>query len=391
MDMTIDDIFRAGVAKEASDVHLKVGLPPIFRVNGSLIPMEEAGGPLTAEVISRMVDSVLDDYHRKQYSECRQADLAYASPNSGRFRVNVFIQRGVPSISARVIPGKVRTIRELLLPPVVERIALAHRGLVLVTGTTGSGKSTTLAAMINHINEKLERHIITIEDPIEYTHEDKRSIINQREIGYDCRSFAEALRGALRQDPDVILVGEMRDLETIETAILAAETGHLVLSTLHTLDAMETITRAISVFPAHQRDQIRLILANVIRGVISQRLMPRVDGEGRVPAVEVMVSTALVRECVADKERTHEIREAIAAGHATYGMQTFDQSLMAMLRDGLVTYDEALMQASNPDDFALKVRGIASTSDSRWRGFEKEEEQAESQAGSTGSFKIDRF
>jgi len=387
--MTIDEILAIGVAKEASDVHLKVGLPPIFRINGTLVPMDGGVEPLTAESLSQMVNSLLDDFHREQYALRKQADLAYSSARTGRFRVNVFTQRGVPSISARVIPDKVRTIRELLLPPVVERIALAHRGLVLVTGTTGSGKSTTLAAMINHINESLERHIITIEDPIEYTHKDKKSIINQREIGYDCNSFTEALRGALRQDPDVILVGEMRDLETIETAILAAETGHLVLSTLHTLDATETITRAISVFPEHQRDQIRLILANVIRGVISQRLMPRADGEGRVPAVEVLVSTALVRECIADKERTHELREAIAFGHATYGMQTFDQSLMALLRDGLVTYDEALTQATNPDDFALKVRGIASTSDSRWRGFEREEEGGE--ARRLGSFKIDRF
>jgi twitching motility protein PilT len=261
---------------------------------------------------------------------------------------------------------------------------------VLVCGPTGSGKSTTLAALVGEINRSEARHVITIEDPIEYTHTDGKCIINQREIGYDARSFPEALRGALRQDPDVILVGEMRDLETIETAILAAETGHLVMSTLHTLDARETITRAISAFPEHQRDQIRLILASVIKGIISQRLVRRADGNGMVPAVEVLLSTALVRECIALKERTHELQDAIARGHATYGMQTFDQSLMGLYREGLITYDEALAQATNPDDFALRVRGIASSSDARWDQFDKTEQQAEN-GHASATFKIDRF
>ena len=385
--MKIETILGQGVGRRASDVHLKVGRPPMFRVHGALVPME--GAPtLDAETMEGFLGQLLDDHHRRQLQERLQADLSYATDAFGRFRVNIYRQRGDISIALRVIPPQVRTIRDLNLPAVVERIALEHRGLVLVTGTTGSGKSTTLAAMIHHINTLSDRHIITIEDPIEYTHTDGKCIINQREIGYDARSFPEALRGALRQDPDVILVGEMRDLETIETAILAAETGHLVMSTLHTLDARETITRAISAFPEHQRDQIRLILASVIRGIISQRLVRRADGNGMVPAVEVLLSTALVRECIAIKERTHELTDAIARGHATYGMQTFDQSLMALYREGLITYEEALAQATNPDDFALRVRGIASSSDARWDQFDKTD-QAEN--GQAAGFKIDRF
>jgi twitching motility protein PilT len=385
--MELDTILEHGVSLHASDVHLKVGLPPTFRLHGSLVQMEGAPA-LDTGAMEHFLDGLLDEHHRAQFRERLQADLAYASPALGRFRVNIFRQRGDVSIALRVIPPLVRTVRDLNLPPVVERIALEHRGLVLVTGTTGSGKSTTLAAMIHHINTERDRHVITVEDPIEYTHVDRKCIINQREIGYDARTFAEALRGALRQDPDVILVGEMRDLETIETAILAAETGHLVMSTLHTLDARETITRAISAFPEHQRDQMRLILASVIRGIISQRLVRRADGEGMVPAVEVLLSTALVRECIALKEKTHELHDAIARGHATYGMQTFDQSLMALFRQGLITYEEAMAQATNPDDFALKVRGIASTSDARWDQFDKSEH---AEGGQAAAFKIDRF
>jgi twitching motility protein PilT len=313
--------------------------------------------------------------------------------------VNIFQQRGTIGIVLRVIPFGVKSVQELNLPEVVETISREHRGLILVTGTTGSGKSTTLAAMIEQINSERTSHIMTIEDPIEFLIRDRRSIVNQREIGVDTHSFANALRGALRQDPDVILVGEMRDFETIETALTAAETGHLVMSTLHTLDATETINRIISVFPPYQQKQVRLQLSTVLKAVISQRLVPRADGKGRVPALEVLVSTGLVRELIADRDRTKEISEAIAKGHTTYGMQSFDQSLMQLVKEGLVTYEEALKNVSNPDDFALRYRGIASTSDSNWDDFQGPEtdsieDPAEDDQGpdeKDDDFSIDRF
>jgi twitching motility protein PilT len=275
----------------------------------------------------------------------------------------VFQQRNTVGLVLRVIPVGIRTVEELGLPAVISKIADEERGLVLVTGTTGSGKSTTLAGMVDRINRTRCVHVLTVEDPIEFLHKDHKSIINQREVSTDTRSFAHAMRAALRQDPDVILVGEMRDFETVETALLAAETGHLVFSTLHTLDATETINRIIAVFPPHQQKQIRLQLASVLRAVISQRLVPRADGQGRCPAVEVLVTTPFIRDCIVDKEKTHLIQTAIAAGTSQYGMQTFDQSLLGLLRKNLVTYDEALRWATNIDEFKLKVQGIATASD----------------------------
>jgi twitching motility protein PilT len=331
---------------------------------------------------------------RTHFEKFHEVDLAYSIPGVGRFRVNAFQQRGTVGIVFRVIPFGVKTASQLNLPKVVERVAMEPRGLILVTGTTGSGKSTTLAAMIDHINSNRTCHIITIEDPIEFLIRDKRSIVNQREIGVDTQSFANALRAALRQDPDVILVGEMRDFETIETALTAAETGHLVLSTLHTIDAAETITRIVSVFPPHQQAQIRLQLSTIIKGIISQRLVPRADGKGRVPAVEVLVSTARVRECIGEKDKQKEITDAIAKGFTTYGMQTFDQSLMQHIKNGLITYDEALLHVSNPDDFALRYKGIASTSDSSWDEFEKEPDTEDIDvldADEADDLKIERF
>jgi twitching motility protein PilT len=367
--MTLDEILRAAIRSDASDVMLKAGNPPGLRIHGDLLPLPDVD-PLTPEDMQAAADVLLDEYHRRRFINDLQVDLAYETPELGRFRVNIFRQRGALSAVIRVIPGRIRSVAELNLPPIVERIAAERRGLVLVTGTTGSGKSTTLAAMIDYINATRRCHIITIEDPIEYTHDDQQSYVNQREVGFDATTFPNALKAALRQNPDVILLGEMRDLDTIETAILAAETGHLVMSTLHTLDAPETITRVISTFPEHQRDQTRLILASVLKGVISQRLIPRANTFGMVPAVEVLVSTARVREYIADKEKLRDLREVIAQGHTTYGMQTFDQSLMALLRNNLITRDEALGNATNPADFELKLRGIASTSDSRWDDFE---------------------
>jgi len=381
----LEAILREGVARNASDIHLKFGAHPVFRVSGTLIPWEDAPR-LDRDALGALTRALLTDTHCKHLEERRQVDAGYGHPALGRFRVNVFYQRGELQAALRLIPPRVRQIRELSLPPVIERIASERRGLILVTGTTGSGKSTTLAAMIDHINRTADRHIITVEDPIEYLHGDEHSLITQREIGDDCTSFAIGLKGALRQDPDVILVGEMRDLETIETAILAAETGHLVMSTLHTLDAAETITRVVSAFPDHQRGQVRLILASILKGSVSQRLVPRADGLGMVPAVEVMVSTGLVKECIMLPERTREIRDAIARGYTTYGMQTFDQSLMALWREGLITFEEALAQSTNPDDFALKARGISSTSDSRWGDFDKEPGAAAEEP-----IKVDRF
>ena len=382
--MELLTILREGVARGASDVHLKVFSAPVFRVSGRLLRWEEAGA-ISREDMAVLCQSLLDDFHLQRLKEHLQVDAGFGHPDLGRFRVNVFYQRGDIQAALRLIPPRVRRIPELLLPPVIERIASENRGLVLVTGTTGSGKSTTLAAMIDHINRTTTKHVITVEDPIEYLHTDENCVITQREIGADCTTFVAGLRGALRQDPDVILIGEMRDLETIETAILAAETGHLVMSTVHTLDATETISRIVSVFPEHARDQARMIVANVLKGAVSQRLVPRADGTGMVPAVEVMVSTGMIKECIRIPERQRELRDVIARGFTTYGMQTFDQSLMQLWKDELITFEEALGQASNAEDFALKARGIDSTSDQRWDDFDRDEEVG------AESIKVDRF
>jgi twitching motility protein PilT len=368
----LNEILKVALKGGASDIHLKPGLPPMFRVDGTLVPLKN-GTRLNPDDVQKMAFGIMNPVQRGRFEESRELDLAYGIAGLGRFRVNVFQQRGTVGIVFRVIPFGVKSIEQLHLPKVIENIAMEQRGLVLVTGTTGSGKSTSLAAMIDYINTNRTSHIMTIEDPIEFLIRDRRSIVNQREIGVDTQSFANALRAALRQDPDVILVGEMRDFETIETAITAAETGHLVMSTLHTLDATETINRIISVFPPYQQKQVRIQLASILRAVISQRLVPRADGKGRVPALEVLVSTARVRECIGDKDRTKELHDAIAKGYTTYGMQTFDQSLMQHVKNELITYEEALKHVSNPDDFALRFRGIASTSDSSWDEFGGEE------------------
>jgi twitching motility protein PilT len=367
--MELNEILQVAQRGGASDIHLKAGLPPMFRVDGALVPLKD-GKRLPPEEVARMAFGIMNELQKDKFKQQNEVDLAYGVPGLGRFRVNVFQQRGTIGAVLRVIPFKINSIKELMLPPILEKIALDERGLILVTGTTGSGKSTTLAAMIDHINAHETNHIITVEDPIEFLIRDKRSIVNQREVGVDTLSFSQALKSALRQDPDVILVGEMRDLETIETALLAAETGHLVMSTLHTLDAAETINRIISTFPPHQQKQVRIQLASVLKAVVSQRLVPRSDGKGRVAAVEIMKTTGRIRELIEDKDRTKEIPDAIAQGHVAYGMQTFDQSLMNLVRQNLITYQEALRQASNPDDFALRFQGVSSTSDSKWDDFD---------------------
>lgn len=360
--MNINDLLTIAVEQGASDLHLKVGTAPMIRLGGSLVPVAGDHRVTQTDAVD-MAAAVLSASSRDRFKETLDVDVAYSVPGLGRFRCSVFQQRGTIGLVLRVIPMQVVKFEDLDLPPVLRTIAEEERGLVLVTGTTGSGKSTTLAAIVDQINQTKNVHVITIEDPIEFVHRDAHSIINQREIGTDTRSFAHAMRAALRQDPDVILVGEMRDFETVETALLAAETGHLVLSTLHTLDATETINRIISVFPPHQQKQVRLQLASVLKAVVSMRLVPRADGTGRCPAVEVLVATAFIRDCIVDKEKTHLIQGAIASGTSQYGMQSFDQSLIGLLRRQLITYDEALRWASNQDEFRLKVQGISNTAD----------------------------
>ena len=360
--MHVNDLLKIAVEQGASDLHLKVGTFPMMRVRGELVPASDAKR-LEHEEMVAMAATVLSVGQREKFKEQHEVDLAYSVAGLGRFRCNAFQQRGTIGLIFRIIPRGVATIDSLLLPPVLKKIAAEERGLVLVTGTTGSGKTTTLAAMIDEINNSRTAHIVTIEDPIEYLHRDNKSIINQREIGADTNSFSHALRSALRQDPDVILVGEMRDFDTIQTALLAAETGHLVFSTLHTLDATESIARIIAVFPPHQQKQIRLQLASVLRAVVSQRLMPRAGHKGRVAAVEVLSTTAFIRDCIVDKEKTHLIHGAIAQGTSQYGMQTFDQSIFGLYQQGYVTLAEALRWASNVDEFKLKVQGISTTSE----------------------------
>jgi len=360
--MVIDEFLKIAIERDASDLHLKAGNHPMIRIHGTLTPL--TGFPrLTVADTQELANQMMSDYQRRMLSQDFDIDFAYSLTGFGRFRGNIYHQRGSMAIALRIIPLEVRTIRQLLLPEVLEKIAFYQRGLILVTGTTGSGKTTSLAAMLDYINTYRRENIITIEDPIEYLHKDKKSTISQREVGMDVTSFARGLRASLREDPDVILVGEMRDLETIETALLAAETGHLVFSTLHTLDAPESINRIISVFPPHHQRQVRLQLASILKGIISMRLIPRMDGQGRVPAVEVMITTPYIQECVADKERTGLIRDAIAGGVSQYGMQTFDQSIYQLYRDGYISFEQGMKYSSNPDNFKLRVMGIQSTLD----------------------------
>ncbi len=368
--LTIDTLLALACSKGASDLHLKAGSHPFIRVNGELTPLVDVPR-LSPEDTLAMAFSIMNNRQKQRFKDACEVDIAYGVSGLGRFRCNVFQQRGAVGMVFRVIPMTVRTVSDLQLPAVIEKIADERRGLVLVTGTTGSGKSTTLAAIIDCINRNRTEHIITIEDPIEFLHRDRRSFVNQREVDVDTRNFHEALRGALRQDPDVILVGEMRDQETIETALTAAETGHLVLSTLHTLDATETITRIVSIFPPHQQQAIRLQLASVLKAVISQRLVRNKEGTGRVPAVEVLISTAYIRDCIVNQEKTAHIRDAIAQGTSQYGMQTFDQSLHDLLNRGLISYEQALAGASNRDEFVLRTKGIQTTSDQAREEMEK--------------------
>ncbi len=389
-ELDLNRILKIAVKGGASDIHIKAGLPPIFRVDGGLVPLRD-GKRLSPEDIGRIALKVMNKMQRDTFQKTLDIDLSYGVPGVGRFRVNCFQQRGSIGLVFRVIPFNVKSIEDLLLPDSIRRLAEERRGLILVTGATGSGKSTTLAAMVDYINSTRTDHIITVEDPIEFLIRDKKCIINQREIGNDTAGFGRALKAALRQDPDVIMIGEMRDLETIEIAMMAAETGHLVLSTLHTVDAAESVNRITSAFPPHQREHAQYMFANLFRGVVSQRLIPRSDGKGRVPAVEVMLSTARLRELILEGATARTITENIAKGVDSYGMQTFDQSLMKLLQSGYITYEEALSQSSSPDDFALRVSGIGSSeNEGAWSNFERDKKD-DNDDFDLDEFEIERF
>ena len=350
---TVDELLHEMVTRTASDLHIKAGSPPVVRVDGDLHLLDEP--VLSPEDTKDAAASIMTDKQIRRFSEHNEIDFAYSAPAIGRFRVNIYRQRGSISVAMRQVATQIPSFEELHLPEVIKRLALEPRGLLLVTGTTGSGKTTTLAAMIDHINNTMRKHIVTIEDPIEVLHKDRKAIINQREIGLDTESYESALKYVLRQDPDDILIGEMRDVETVSAALTAAQTGHFVMSTLHTIDATETINRIIDFFPLHQQKQVRIMLAGTLRGIISQRLLPRADGQGRVPAVEVMVMTSRIRDFVLDSDQTSQISQAIKEGEF-YGMTTFDQALLNLYEEGLITLHDAAQVASNPHDFKLLVQ-----------------------------------
>ena len=369
MAIQIKAILQRMIELEASDLHLKVGLPPSCRVHGSLRRLDF--DPPTPKDMAEVVEHILTPAQRDEFETTREVDFAFGVPGLARFRANFYVQRGSVAMVFRQVPVEIRPLEDLHMPPVVHDIARYPRGLIFVTGTVGSGKSTTLAGMIDVVNSEMTHNIITIEDPIEFLHRDKHSIINQREVGTDTESYTEALKHVLRQDPDVILIGEIRDQETMKTALTAADTGHLVFSTLHTLDAQQTIHRILSFFPPHQHQEIRYLLSNTLRSVISQRLIPRVDGGGRVPATEILINTSTIQEYIREPDKTHMIHDAIADGHVTYQMQTFDQSLMKLFKEGIISLEEAMRASSNPHEFSLRVKGIQGASDGRWDNFEK--------------------
>jgi len=380
---SINDLLKISAQRGASDLHMKVGTYPIMRLNGALVPIDEAER-ISVEDVIKVCKTVMNQGQLDVFKKNNDLDFAYSVPGLGRFRANAFVQRGAIGFVFRLIPMVIPSFEELSMPAAVAKLAMEERGLILVPGTTGSGKSTTLAAIIDFINANKTSNVITIEDPIEYLHRDKRSIINQREVGSDTRGFVSSLRAALRQDPDTILVGEMRDLETIETAMTAAETGHMVMSTLHTTDASETVNRIISSFPPHQHKQIRVQLSTVLKGIISQRLLPRADGKGRIPAVEVLIATSVIKECIMDETKTKHIRDYIEKGKLHYGMQTFDQCLLDLYQGGLVTYEEAIRSATNVEDFKLKVKGVTS-------GQEDDSDKLDMSEGDDDDLSIDRF
>ncbi len=376
--MNIKKILEMMIAQKGSDLHLKAGLQPVIRVDGKLVHLDfQRPSPKDMEAIA---DQILTPAQKDKFRRTKEVDFAFGVAGLARFRANFYIQRGSIAMVFRHVPVEIKEIDELSLPESIKELALKQRGLIFVTGTVGSGKSTTLAAMIKEINKKANKNIITIEDPIEFLHQDEKSLINQREIGTDTTSFHEALRHILRQDPDVILIGEIRDALTMEIALMAADTGHLVLSTLHTVDATQTINRVISFFPPHQHQEIRYLLSATLQAVIAQRLIPMKNG-GRVPAVEVMVVTSTIREYIIDPVKTPLIQQAIKEGVTSHGMQSFDQSLMQLHMEDSITIEEALKNSSNPHEFSLRMKGIQATSDKTWEDFEGAESR-----GAAGDF-----
>ncbi len=377
--MNIKVLLEKMIEMGASDLHIKPGIPPVVRVNGKLQRTSfPAPTPREMEEVAR---KILTPMQREKFESTREVDFAFGVTGLARFRANFYVQRSSIVMVFRHVPVNIKRVEELLLPPVIGELALRPRGLILVTGTVGSGKSTTLAAMLSTVNQNLNASIITIEDPIEFLHRDDKSIVNQREVGSDTASFHEALRHILRQDPNVIMVGEIRDAETMEIALKAADTGHLVMSTLHTVDAPQTINRIISFFPPHHHQEIRYLLASTLQAVISQRLVRRADGAGRVPAVEVLVTTGTVRECVVNAEKTPLLHQVMREGVTTHQMQTFDQALMKLYQDGVITLDDALRASSKPHELTLRLKGIQATSDQGWKGFENASAEEPSPAG----------
>jgi twitching motility protein PilT len=357
-------ILQHMIQQNASDLHLKVGRPPTLRVDGQMVSLEMT--PLTQEDLRSLAEQIMAPKNIKEFSEQKESDFALAVPGIGRFRVNAYQQRGTIAYAMRTVPFQAKTVAELNLPEVCERISLMPRGLILVTGITGSGKSTALASMLHYINQNRHANIITIEDPIEFLHRDIKSSINQREVGTDTNSFGQALRRVLRQDPDILLVGEIRDIDTLDTALKAAETGHLVFSTLHTTDATQTINRILSFYPPHQQTEVRYMLSTALRAIISLRLVRRADRKGRVPAAEILVNTEAVRDQIRDMTKALNIPQLIKEGAVPYGMQSFDQSLMNWYHKGVISYDDALFAATNPAEFSLRAQGIAASSDTSW-------------------------
>jgi twitching motility protein PilT len=356
--MTFDELVASAGARKASDIHLRAGQPPLVRIGGALERWGNEVAPFTAPHLEAIASRILAPHQQERLLTKLEVDVAWQAPGVGRIRASVFRQRGTIAVSMRLIPAHVPSLEELGLPPSVVKLATESRGLVLVTGVTGSGKSTTLAALVDLINRTRREHILTIEDPIEFVHADQMAVITQREIGFDTPAYASGLRSALRQDPDIILIGEMRDPETIETALTAAETGHLVFSTLDTLNATETINRIVGAFPPHQQEQIRHQIASVLRASISQRLLPRADGTGRVLAAEVLIATAYIKDCIIDPDKTSLIHDAIVAGVSQYGMQTFDQHIFRHVLEQVVTTEEALRAVTNVEEFKMRLGGI---------------------------------